>query len=215
MTTSKDGRGLIRSVDIKSLKQNCPLLTSTFQETFRYCSIGTSVRQVMEDTVPDGQWLLKKDSMIQMPSRIIHKDSSLWGTDVDDFNPQRFMKDSWGQTTDRGAKKQPNAAAFCAFGGGTTLCPGRHFATNEVLAVTAMFVLRYDMVPAASTWSMPSTDNSNMAEFMMEPDTDVEVEVSARKGFEEGRFVCGLQESDVILAVTAEDSPTLMPLVWR
>ena len=207
MVTNGDGHGLIRSVDVTSLKQHCPLLASTFQETLRYCSIGTSVRQVMEGTELDGQWLMKKDSMVQMPSRIVHKDSSLWGTDVNDFNPRRFMKDPGAQKTDSGAKKRPSAAAFRAFGGGTTLCPGRHFATNEVLAVTAMFVPRYDMVPVAGAWSMPSTESSNMAGFIMEPDMDIEVEVSVRKGFEEGRFACTLKGSDVILAVTAEDRP--------
>lgn len=78
----------------------------------------------MEDTVLDGQWLLKKDSMVQMPTRIIHKDSFLWGTDVDAFNPRRFLKDSEPQSSDSGAKKRPIAAAFRTFGGGTTLCPG-------------------------------------------------------------------------------------------
>lgn len=199
-TSTNDDQGLTRFVDIKSLKERCPLLVSTFQETLRYCSIGTSVRQVMEDTVLDGQWLLKKDSMVQMPNRIIHKDPSIWGTDVDEFNPRRFMKDV------EPAKKRPAAAAFRAFGGGTTLCPGRHFAMNEVLAVTSVFVLRYDLAPIAGSWSMPSSINSNISASLMEPDTEIEVEVSLRKGFEEGRFVCGLKDSDVILAVTAEDS---------
>lgn len=204
---NSDHQGPIRNVDIKGLKERCPLLISTFQETLRYISIGTSVRQVMEDTVLSGQWLLKKNSMVQMPSRIIHKDSSLWGPDVDEFNPRRFLKDPEAQKSGSGTKKRPHAAAVRTFGGGTTLCPGRHFAMNEILALTAMFVLRYDMVPAAGTWSMPSTNNSGMANSVMEPDTDVEVEVSLRRGFEEGRFACGLKDSDAILAVTEEDRP--------
>ena len=205
--SSNDGDALLRSVDITSLKQHCPLLISTFQETLRYCSIGTSVRQVMEDTVLDGQWLLKEGSMVQMPGRIIHKDGSIWGADVDEFNPRRFMKDSHAQGSDYGAKKRPSPTAFRAFGGGTTLCPGRHFAMNEVIAVAAMFILRYDMVPTAGIWSMPSTYNSNMAGVLMEPDTDIEVTVSPRKGFEEGHFACGLRDSDIVLAVAAEDCP--------
>ena len=205
MIKNDDGHGLLHSVDIKSVKQHCTLLTSTFQETLRYCSIGTSIREVMEDTVLDGQWILKKGAMVQMPSRIIHKDSTLWGTDVDDFNPRRFTKTPEAQKSGSGAKKRPNPAAFRAFGGGTTLCPGRHFAMNEVLAVAATFVLRYDMSPVAGTWTMPSTNNSGMAGFLMEPDTDVEVLVSLRKGVEEGRFACGLDGSDVVLPLTAED----------
>ena len=79
MTETSDSAGKIRHIDITTLKSTCPLLTSTFQEVLRYRSMGTSVRQVMEDTILENRWLLKKDSMIQMPSRVIHTSSSLWG----------------------------------------------------------------------------------------------------------------------------------------
>ncbi|KAI9657571.1 MAG: hypothetical protein M1831_004187 [Alyxoria varia] len=164
--------------------------------------MGTSVRRVMEDTVLAGQWLLKKDCMIQMPSRILHKDSSLWGSDVDDFNPRRFMKNEV-QKTESG--KRPHAAAFRAFGGGKTLCPGRHFATNEILAAVSMFAMRYDMTPATGQWELPKTDKTNVAAVVMEPDTDVEVRVSTRKGFEEVKWAFGFGQSDNVFAVVVED----------
>ena len=209
VVTNNECHEITRSLDIKTLKEHCPLLTSTFQETLRYNSIGTSVREVMEDTILDGQWLLKKSAIVQMPSRIIHRDASLWGHDVEEFNPRRFMKDSEAQRSGSStAKKRPSPACFRAFGGGTTLCPGRHFATNEILALTAMFVLRFDMVPLTGTWSMPSTANSNMSIVVVQPDKDFEVELSRRKGFETGRFTCGLNGSDTILAVTVEDRAT-------
>lgn len=200
-----EGHDITYSLDIKSLKEQCPLLTSTFQETLRYGSIGISVREVMEDTILDDQWLLSKGAMVQMPSRIIHRDPSLWGPDVEEFNPRRFVKDSEAQRSGSMARKRPSPACFRAFGGGTTLCPGRHFATNEILTLTAMFVLRFEMKPSAGAWSMPTTDNSNMSVIIVQPDTDFEVEVSRRKGFETGRFTCGLNGSDTILAVTVED----------
>jgi len=184
------------------VKNSCPLLASTFQEVLRYSSIGTSVRHVMEDTVLDYQWLLKKGAMLQMLSRIIHKDPSIWGADVDEFHPRRFMK---GETQKTEHGRRSNPAAFRVFGGGTTLCPGRHFATTEVLAVVTMFIMRYDMAPTAGEWSMPKTDNTNVAAVIMEPDTDIEVEVSARKGFEDGRWAFGLKDSGKIFAIVAED----------
>ena len=115
------------------------------------------------------------------------------------------MKDSEAQRSGSTARKRPSRACFRAFGGGTTLCPGRHFATNAILALTAMFFLRFDMAPSAGTWSMPTMNNSNMAIIVVQPDTDFEVEVSRRKGFETGRFSCGLNGTDTILAVTVED----------
>lgn len=48
------------SLDITSVKTDCPLLTSTFQEVLRHRSMGTSIRQVMQDTVLNGEWLLKR-----------------------------------------------------------------------------------------------------------------------------------------------------------
>ena len=39
---------------IIGVKTHWPLLTSTYQEVLRYRSVSTSVRQVMEDTMLDG-----------------------------------------------------------------------------------------------------------------------------------------------------------------
>ena len=197
MSISRDD-GLVRSLDITSLKQSCPLLTSTFQEVLRFRSMGTSVRQVMEDTILQDKWLLKKDCMIQMPSQIIHTSSAIWGDDVNEFNPRRFLRD--GQLG-----KRPNAAAFRAFGGGTTLCPGRHFATNEVLAVFTMFVMRFDLTPCSGEWSLPTTHNTNMASVVMTPDNDIEVQVSLRKGYEDGTWAFRLKDSEKVFAMVAED----------
>ncbi|ESZ97926.1 putative cytochrome P450 [Sclerotinia borealis F-4128] len=192
----------IRTLDITNVKASCPLLLSVYQESLRHLSMGTSVREVVRDTVLEGKWLLKKDSMIQMPSRIIHMDSTIWGSDVEEFNPRRFLKNN-GKT---GTQKRPNTAAFRTFGGGSTLCPGRHFATNEVLAVESMFVMRYDMKPAAgTTWSIPKTENTNVAAVIMEPDTDIDAIVSVREGFEDGRWAFGLRDSKIIFAVVEED----------
>jgi cytochrome P450 len=203
LTTSIDEKGVkINSLDITSVKNSCPFLTSTFQEVLRHRSMGTSVRLVMQDTVLDGQWLLKKDCLIQMPSRVIHKDASVWGNDVNEFNPRRFMKNEKHQTANG---KRPQAAAFRAFGGGTTLCPGRHFATNEILALVSMLVIRYDIAPTSGTWSMPETNNTNVAAVIMEPDTDVEVEISQRHGFEDGRWIFSLKDSEKIFSIVAED----------
>ena len=198
---TSDSLGSTNHIDITSLKSTCPLLTSTFQEVLRYRSMGTSVRQVTEDTLLD-QWLLKKDSMIQMPTRVLHNDSSLWGPDAQEFNPRRFMKNEKQQTKSQRAP----AAAFRAFGGGSTLCPGRHFATNEILAVTSMFVMRYDVVRLSGVWTLPTVERTNAAAVIMEPDTDVGVLVSQRKGFEGDRWSFELKDSDEIFAVAAEDT---------
>ncbi|KAL2017349.1 hypothetical protein VTK56DRAFT_2272 [Thermocarpiscus australiensis] len=88
-TTTENG-ATVKTLDVTTLKKSCPLLLSSYQEVLRHRSMGTSVREVMEDTYLD-QWLLKKGAMLQMPSRVIHQDANLWGSDASDFNPRRFM----------------------------------------------------------------------------------------------------------------------------
>lgn len=191
----------LRSLDIGRVKVDCPLLTSTFQEVLRYRSVSTSVRQVMEDTILDGQYLLKKDAILQMPSLVIHRDANIWGTDVKEFSHRRFMDEHTGPT---GSKKIPTAA-FRGFGGGKTLCPGRHFATTEILAVVAMFVMRYEITPESGSWSPPTHTKTSIAAAVMEPDYDIPVNVEPRAGFEDGSWAFQLADSQMVFTATAED----------
>lgn len=195
-TTTEDGSSL-KTIDISTLKEACPLLLSAYQEVLRYRSMGTSVREVMEDTYL-GQWLLKKGAMLQMPSRIVHQDASLWGGDVDEFNPRRFLPEE--------KQNRPRDVCFRAFGGGKTLCPGRHFATNEILAVVAVFVARLDMKPVdGGDWKLPTSLATNVAAVIMEPDDDIDVEIKTREGFEDVRWAITLDKSEKIFAMVTED----------
>jgi cytochrome P450 len=194
-TTTTNG-SIVKTLDVTTLKEGCPLLLSSYQEVLRYRSMGTSVREVMEDTYLD-QWLLKKGAMLQMPSRIIHQDAKLWGPTVSEFNPRRFLPEE--------KQNRPRDACFRAFGGGKTLCPGRHFATNEVLAVVAVFIVRFDMKFVKADWKLPTTLNTNVASVVMEPDDDIEVEITTRQGFAEVEWEINLDKSENIFAMVTED----------
>lgn len=184
-----------RTIDITTLKDACPLFLSSYQEVLRHKSMGTSVREVMQDTYLD-QWLLKKGALLQMPSRIIHQDPNLWGNI--DFEPRRFLLEE--------KQKRPSDVCFRAFGGGKTLCPGRHFATNEILAVVAVFIARFDMKPVKGEWKYPTSLNTNVAAVVMEPDEDIRVEIKARPGFENVEWKIELDKSEKIFAMVTEDS---------
>ena len=192
-TVVTDQDQIRRVVDITAVKTHCPLLASVFTETLRCRGIATSVRKVTQDTMLDEKYLLKKDNVVMMPARVLHSDPELWGADVQEFQPRRFMK---------GNKHNP--AAFRGFGGGSTLCPGRHFATTEIFAAVAIFVLRYDM-RACNGWKLPDTHKTSMASAVMEPDSDIKVQVSFRAGFERDEWAFGLKDSEVVLAIAAED----------
>lgn len=194
-TTVEDG-ATTKSLDILNLKQSCPLLLSTYQEVLRYFHVGTLVRQVTEDTYL-GQWLLKKGAMVHMPSRAIHHDPRVYGPTASEFKPRRFLPSE--------KKNRPKDYCFRGFGGGKNLCPGRHFATNEILATAAVFIVRFDMEPSSGKWEMPTGFNSGSAGQIMEPDTDVEVDVRTRAGFEDVKWELRLKTSDKIFAIVTED----------
>ena len=114
------------SISVVKLRENCPLLVSTYRETLRLKTNNVYTRWVQEDTLLDDRYLLKQGSIVQVPGASMHADPALWGTDVKDFNPRRFMKGA--------ANHRPGA--FRTFGGGTSLCPGRHFALIEIVSTS-------------------------------------------------------------------------------
>lgn len=192
--TSSEGKYL----DIAKVKNNCPLLFSSMKESMRLHSLASGVRSVLQDTLLNNTYLLKKDSMVLMPSTVQHSDPHLWGEDVHTFNYARFANTS----NSRAAKVNP--VSFRAFGGGTTLCPGRHFATTEVLALVAMVVLRFEVEPTEGRWK-ELLGISSLTAAMPKPDGEVEVrirEIEEEKGV---RWKFGLSVGGRGIAIAAED----------
>ncbi|PNY26855.1 Bifunctional P450/NADPH-P450 reductase [Tolypocladium capitatum] len=125
-------------LSIGTLKDKCPTLLAVLRESLRIGSENLSVRLIKEDTLLAERYLLKKGSVVQIAAGVIHADKSIWGNDVDEFNPQRFL-------THKASSGGIHPAAFRGFGGGKTMCPGRHFATNEILSFAALIVHAFDM----------------------------------------------------------------------
>ena len=168
-----------RYLKVLTMREKCILLHSTFQEMPRVHALGSSVRYVREDILLQDQYLLKKGMIVQMPMAVMHSDPLAWGVDVEDFQPRRFLK-------------QPNsvkefktsATAYRPFGGGASLCPGRHFVTLEAMALTASFVLRFDVAPVDGDWKIPAQKQESMATNVFPPEEDIRVEIRERQGHE-------------------------------
>ncbi|KAK9415843.1 putative Cytochrome P450 [Seiridium unicorne] len=156
-------------IDLSHVKSSCPIFLSTLKETMRIHSTSSATRIAMEDHLLDNKYLLKKGSTIMMPSHVQHTNPSVWGETVDVFNHKRFLREP--------GIKRINPVAFRGFGGGTTLCPGRHFASTEILMFTALLVLRFDLRPLSGQWIAPSTANSPMVNAMPVPDSDIDVKL--------------------------------------
>ena len=101
-----------------------------------------STRQVMEDTYING-WKFEKGSTVMIPLRTNHHDPKLYGERINEFVPDRFISDF--QKNSNVVKKGPTMKTMKPFGGGNTLCPGRHFAANESFAFVASALRKLDI----------------------------------------------------------------------
>jgi cytochrome P450 len=171
-----------RAVDISLIRGDCPLLVAAFQEMLRLHSNGAPIRFVYEDVVLDNQFLLKKGSILQMSAPVIHSEQTHWGLDASNFDATRF--DSHVAIAGQKATKahtKPRATSYMAWGASPNLCPGRHFATAEILAVAAMLVLRTDITPVKGHWWTPKLNSNAMAAAMSPPGEPYPVRIQRRK----------------------------------
>lgn len=157
-----------------SMPELCPLLHSTFQELLRVHALGTSARYILDDVMLDDRFLLQKGMIVQMPMAVMHSDPTAWGDDVNEFQPRRFLKQK--------NTYKKNLTAYRPFGGGASLCPGRHFVTLETMALVAVMVARFEMNPVEGGWCVPGQKQESLTTNVFPPGEDVRVRVTSLGG---------------------------------
>ena len=156
MSVAVDGT---HSIGLTAIREQCPLLLSTFQEILRTRSNSSPTRVVIKDTLLADKYLLKAGNTVSMPSIQIAQRQEVWGDTSKAFDERRFMNS--------GEKKDSRrAGGFLTFGLSPTICPGRHFASSEILLLVAMVILRYDIVPVGGVWKEPTKDTTSMVSIM-------------------------------------------------
>ena len=163
-------------VQIDRLKSKCPLLASIYQEVLRKHSCFSVTRIVLEDTIIDGKYVLKKGGMVLIPSNVIHASTSAWGPNAAETDFRRFMP-----RNPSGARQAPHT--FRSFGGPPNLCPGRHFASTEIMATIATMLMRYEIEPRSGLWKMPREKQAVFAA-IMPPAEDIEILFKPREGWQ-------------------------------
>ncbi|KAF2668892.1 putative cytochrome P450 [Microthyrium microscopicum] len=171
---SRDGKPA-HIIDLAAIRDSCPHFVSTFQEVLRLRNLSASTRSVVNDIVLDDQYLLKKGSLVQMPSQYFNVRKAVWGDDAKLFDSKRFLSKEVGTGKTRG---------FIAFGTTPHICPGRHFASGEVLAIAAMVFLRYDMV-AINGWKEPKLSSTALTASITPPKDPYLVSISARDAYKD------------------------------
>ncbi|KAK8080329.1 cytochrome P450 [Apiospora hydei] len=161
-------------LDIASLRERCPVLLSTFQETLRYRAVNPGPRVILEDVALNNGILLKKGSMLMIPATVHHTDTTAWGEDAGRFDHLRFSR-----TPTAMGQNKFNRVAFRAFGGGHVLCPGRHLASNEIMALAALIILQFDVVPDGESGPSLRLRTHPQLDSPI-PDKDIQVELRPR-----------------------------------
>lgn len=183
-------------LDVASVRDSCPVLRSTYQETLRFHGAGSSARVALEDHMLDGKYLIKKGGTVLIPTKLQHQSEEAWGSNVQAFSHKRFVRD--GGT-------RYNMVAFRGFGGGTTLCPGRHFATTEILLFASMAILRFDAAPVdtdTADWPFPTAEKSSQSAAMDHPDYDFSIALQPR---DDKEWSVSFTRSEKAANVTEED----------
>ncbi|KAI1387763.1 cytochrome P450 [Hypoxylon trugodes] len=185
-----EGKGNKKTLRMNDLRDSCPVLVAVYRECLRLGSDTYSTRLVKEDFLLADTYFLKKNSVVQIAGGVIHADARIWGNDVEEFNPGRFLTEKPQQQGEEKTKQKNtfHPAAFRAFGGGKTLCPGRHFAMNEILAFVALVILQFDMKPArGDRIEVPSKNDGVLPVHILEPMRPIEVLITKREdGFARG-----------------------------
>ena len=177
---TKDSRSKSWKLNILAMRGKAHILHATFQELLRVHAMGAGARYVREDTLLNDKYLLKMGMIVQMPMAVMHSDPRIWGPDASNFRPERFLK--------QGGTKNDNksqSSAYRPFGGGASLCPGRHFVTLEVMALTALMVLRFDITPLDGSWQIPRQKQESLATNVFPPESDIRVRIKRRQGLED------------------------------
>jgi cytochrome P450 len=182
VSTSVDESGReLYTLDVRHIR-DIAILVSIIHESLRYHTSGAAPRMVMEDFILDDKYLLKKGNMLLTPNREIHFNEAAWGKTVDQFDALRFAGD------DSQRSKKPPPGAFRGFGSGVNLCPGKAFATTEILAILALMALRFDIDPVSGSWDYPGDNGDNMSTVVCVPSRPIPVRITPRKEYARGTW---------------------------
>jgi cytochrome P450 len=193
-------------LDTTLFQSHCPLLVSSFHETLRLVGAATSVRSVVEpatlaSAATNTSFSLQSPAVIQLPSGITHSSPAIWGPDANAFNPARFLP-STKATLDKDTKRKQSQGYF-PFGGGKHLCPGRHFATTEILAFVGAIILGFEVTGSR----IPERAFQKLGTGVRKPVGDVDISMKRRKGWENVKWSFSLKGTeDVDFASLVGDS---------
>ena len=185
VSISADG---IDRLDIQALT-SLPLLQSVYTECLRLRVSIIVTRQLRTDLSLSG-YTLKAGNAVMLPCWAAHSEAAVWSDrdhPVESFWPERFLA-----TADDGCGKpvfsmSTEPGHFFPFGGGSSICPGRFFAKQEILAAVAIMIAAFEMEvvafvdeDGAVSARGPESSMENAGTGVLLPDRDIRVRMRRR-----------------------------------
>ncbi|KAJ3182920.1 Cytochrome P450 7B1 [Gaertneriomyces sp. JEL0708] len=162
----------------------------------------------LKDARTGKDYFIGKNEWVMISTRSIHQDAGIYPK-PDSFRPTRFLnvqeKYEVGVNVHAGEETRGTAAVAVSkgragstqskrfykdgkvikhnllpFGGGTSLCPGRHFAVNEIKAFMAIMLTFFEATPVDPNAKPPPLDRTRYGFGVVPPKGDIRVRLRVR-----------------------------------
>ncbi|RIA95986.1 cytochrome P450 [Glomus cerebriforme] len=112
-------------------------IDACINEALRLTSSSLVVREALEDSkihveYLNQTYLIKKGETIAFYPPLTHIDSEIYGDDAKEYNPSRFLPNKDGSKKIFMKNGKEVKLHLVPFGGGSSMCPGRHYAREEI-----------------------------------------------------------------------------------
>lgn len=142
------------------------------QETLRlYPAVPTGIGRILTETIHFNGMTLYRGTSVVASSYTIHRSPGYWGSDVDQFKPERFSD-----------TQSMHPMQFMPFGHGPRRCLGGGLAMAEMSAAVPRILLRYRVERCASTPEVLDITTPNIIHMIIDGRVEVRfVELGAPK----------------------------------
>ncbi|XP_036593772.1 7-alpha-hydroxycholest-4-en-3-one 12-alpha-hydroxylase-like [Trichosurus vulpecula] len=161
-----------------SMLQQTPVLDSVMEETLRLVVTAFLTRTIMEDMIlkmDDGrEYALRQgDEVSIFPYLFLHRDPEIY-PDPTTFKYDRFLNSDGSRKVAFYKQGRKVKSHMLPWGAGTTICPGRFFALNEMKMFVFLMVAQYDMELVDQEMKIPSIDLNRFGIGATQPIHDVQ-----------------------------------------
>ncbi|KAK9396010.1 7-alpha-hydroxycholest-4-en-3-one 12-alpha-hydroxylase-like [Crotalus adamanteus] len=167
----------------KEMLNQTPILDSALEETLRLVTVPLLIRLVLQDMdlkLHNGKsyFLRKGDKIALFPYLSIHMDPEIH-PDPQVFKYDRFLSQNGNKKEFFKNGKKVKYFAM-PWGAGTSMCPGRYFATNEIKLFTFLMLACFDLELINQQEEIPPTNKTRYGFGVIQPMNDVQFRYRCR-----------------------------------